>query len=373
VDFGLVIRTPMIEITTIGAGGGSIAWVDESGLLQVGPESAGSDPGPACYGRGDRPTVTDANLALGRINPEKSIGGGRLDVAAARAAIDREVGAKLGLSTLEAAEAVLRLANAKMAGAIRLVSIERGLDPAKFVAMPFGGGGALHAGALMKDVGLAGALVPRFPGVTSALGCAVADMRHDRVRTVNAMLDGLDAGALGAEMMAEAEGLAGLLDASGLGFERTDRVFELDMLYAGQTHTVAASVGIGAGLTREAIREGFEAAYLAAFGRLLPGTPARVVNYRVAVIGRRPAFDMRAFAPVDGRAAADCVTARRVVHVGGADMEAPVYDRLALAVGERVRGPALLEQPDTTIFIDPGLEGRCDAFGNLVIGWEAAT
>src|SRR5690606_15061120 len=139
----LVIRAPMIEITTIGAGGGSIAWVDKGGLLQIGPESAGSDPGPVCYGKGgERPTVTDANLVLGRINAERPIGGKleRLDVEAARAAIEREVGAPLGLAAAAAAEAVIRVANARMAGALRLVSIERGHDPKKFVLMPFGGG-----------------------------------------------------------------------------------------------------------------------------------------------------------------------------------------------------------------------------------------
>ena len=179
VDFGMVIRSPMIEINTIGAGGGSIAWVDRAGLLQVGPESAGADPGPACYGQGnERPTVTDANLVLGRINADRPIGGAleRLDESAARAALDRHVAGPLGLDPMTAAEAVIRVANARMAGAIRLVSIERGHDPRNFVAMPFGGGGALHIGALIRDVGLASALVPRFPGVTSALGCLMADM-----------------------------------------------------------------------------------------------------------------------------------------------------------------------------------------------------
>jgi N-methylhydantoinase A len=178
IDFGMVVRTPMIEITTIGAGGGSIASLDASGLLTVGPESAGSDPGPVCYGLGNkRPTVTDANLILGRINPDRPIGGklDRLDIDTAREAIRTNVSDPLGLTVEEAAEAILRLANAKMAGAIRLVSIEKGHDPSKFAAMPFGGGGSLHTGALIKEVGLGSALVPRFPGVTSALGCVVAD------------------------------------------------------------------------------------------------------------------------------------------------------------------------------------------------------
>nr|MDA3888349.1 hydantoinase/oxoprolinase family protein [Allgaiera sp.] len=366
-----VVRTPMIEITTIGAGGGSIASIDAGGLLQVGPESAGSNPGPVCYGMGnDRPTLTDANLVLGRINADRPIGGklDRLDVKAARAAIARAVGDPLGLSPEQAAEAVLRVANAKMAGAIRLVSIERGHDPARFHAMPFGGGGALHVGALIADCGLKGALVPRYPGVTSALGCVVADMRHDRVRTVNRMLDDLDAGALGQEMATVAAELQTLLDRAGVDFAGVARLFELDMLYLGQTHTVAVPLTLPeGGLTGAAIAAAFDAAYRDAFGRLLDGIPKRVMNLRVAVIGRRPPFDMRVFAPVGGRAAHDCITGRRRVFVAGGWQEVPVYDRLALAVGEVVAGPCLLEQSDTTIFVDPGLSGRCDPFGNLIL------
>ncbi len=371
IDFGLVVRTPMIEITTIGAGGGSIAAIDAGGLLQVGPESAGSNPGPVCYGFGNtRPTLTDANLVLGRINADRPIGGtlARLDVEAARAAIAQTVGAPLGLTVEAAAEAILRVANAKMAGAIRLVSIERGHDPARFHAMPFGGGGALHVGALIADCGLKGALVPRYPGVTSALGCVVADMRHDRVRTVNRMLDDLDAGALGAEMAEVAAGLQALLDRAGVSFAAVEAVYELDMFYLGQTHTVAVPLTLPeGGLTRAGIAAAFDAAYAAAFGRLLAGIPKRVMNYRVAVIGRRPPFDMAVFAPTDGRAAADCITARRRVYGAGHWAEVPVYDRLALAVGEVVHGPCLMEQPDTTIFVDPGLSARVDAFGNLVM------
>lgn len=371
IDFGLVVRTPMIEITTIGAGGGSIASIDAGGLLQVGPESAGSNPGPVCYGQGnDRPTLTDANLVLGRINADRPIGGtlDRLDVAGARAAIARTVGDPLGLTPEAAAEAILRVANARMAGAIRLVSIERGHDPARFRAMPFGGGGSLHVGALIADCGLKGALIPRYPGVTSALGCVVADMRHDRVRTVNRLLADLDPAALGTEMQATAAELRALLDRAGVAFAGVEEVFELDMLYLGQTHTVAVPLQLPAGgLTAGAISDAFDAAYKAAFGRLLDGIATRVMNLRVAVIGRRPPFDMRVFAPSEGRPAAACVTARRKVFVGGTWEEVPVYDRLALDVGEEVAGPCLLEQPDTTIFVDPGLTARCDAFGNLIL------
>lgn len=370
IDFGMVVRTPMIEITTIGAGGGSIASVDASGLLTVGPESAGSDPGPVCYGLGNtRPTVTDANLILGRINPDRPIGGklDRLDVEAARAAIAVTLATPLGITVEEAAEAILRLANAKMAGAIRLVSIEKGHDPAKFAAMPFGGGGALHTGALIKEVGLGSALVPRFPGVTSALGCVVADMRHDRVQTVNRLLSQIDATALGAEMQSVAAATEAVVTSAGAAFERIDRIFEFDMLYLGQTHTVAVAVDPRAGLTTNAIQAAFDATYHAAYGRLLDGIPVRVMNYRVTVIGRRPAFDMAVFAPKDGRSADECRTGTRTVWAEGAFHEAGIYDRLSLAVGERIAGPAILEQPDTTIFVDPGLYATVDRFGNLVI------
>jgi len=370
IDFGMTVRTPMIEITTIGAGGGSIARVDASGLLTVGPESAGSDPGPVCYGLGNtRPTVTDANLVLGRINPDRPIGGklDRLDIDAARAAIARDVAEPLGVSVEAAAEAILKLANAKMAGAIRLVSIEKGHDPGKFAAMPFGGGGALHTGALIREVGLGAALVPRFPGVTSALGCVVADMRHDRVQTVNRMLPDLDADALGAEMRAKAAEMEGIVRRGGGAFERLDRLYELDMLYLGQTHSVTVPVAPEEAFDTAAIQAAFDAAYRTAYGRVLEGIPARVMNYRIAVIGRRPAFDMGVFAPQDGEAADACRTGTRNVWAQGEAHEAGVYDRLRLAVGARIDGPAILEQPDTTIFVDPGLTAEVDRFGNLRI------
>jgi N-methylhydantoinase A len=371
IEFGMVVRTPMIEITTIGAGGGSIAQVDRSGLLQVGPESAGSDPGPVCYGLGNtRPTITDANVVLGRINPDRPIGGklARLDVEAARQAIESQIARPLGIGTEAAAEAILKLANAKMAGTIRLVSIEKGHDPARFAAMPFGGGGALHAGALIKDVGLGAALVPRHPGVTSALGCVVADMRHDRVQTVNRMLDATDAAALGDEMHRIAEATEAVVLSAGVSFDRVDQIFELDMLYLGQTHSVSVPIALGeAPLNREAILTAFQATYMSAYGRLLENIPARILNLRVAVVGRRPTFDMALFAPTDGKPAAACRSGTRTVHAEGQAWETAIYQRLDMAVGETVVGPAILEQPDATIFVDPGLTGRVDAFGNLVI------
>ena len=375
IDFGLVVRTPMIEITTIGAGGGSIAGVDRGGLLQIGPESAGADPGPACYGLGnERPTVTDAHVVLGRIDAEHPIGGklARLDVAAAKRAIETHVAKPLGLDAMAAAEAILRVASSRMAGAIRLVSIERGHNPRDFVAMPFGGGGALHAGALIKEVGLAKALVPRYPGITSALGCVIADMRHDFVLTLNRLLDALDADALDRDIRRlAAEGRA-LLDRSAVRFTGRDVIVELDMSYVGQTHTVAVplalAVGDGpTGISREAIRGAFEARYRAVYGRLLEGIAMRVLNLRLAVVGRRPKLDLALLAPRGNATAKAAQVGTRRVYIEGRWVEAPVYRRLELPAETVIPGPAILEQPDTTIFIDPDLEGAVDRFGNVIL------
>lgn len=375
IDFGMVIRTPMIEITTIGAGGGSIAWVDRGGLLQVGPESAGSDPGPVCYCLGnDRPTVTDANVVMGRINAERPIGGklDRLDVEASEAAILKHVAEPLGLDVMAAAEAIIRVANAKMAGAIRLVSVERGHDPKNFSAMPFGGGGALHTGALIKDVGLKSALVPRYPGVTSALGCVIADMRHDRVMTINQMLEDLDIQALDRQMSETAAAGQALLDEADVAFEGVEYLFELDMHYLGQTHTVGVALplefGQGTtGVSNEVIRNAFEATYRQTYGRLLDGIAIRIMNLRVTVVGQRPKFDLSILAPTTKKGTPVEATGSRRVWADGDWHEAATYERLVLPEGTTVPGPAILEQPDTTIFIDPDLEGQVDRFGNLVI------
>jgi len=372
VDFGLVIRTPMVEITTIGAGGGSIASVDRGGLLQVGPESAGSVPGPACYGAGNtRPTLTDAQVVLGRINAARPLGGelASLDVAAARDAIAAHVGAPLGLDTDAAAAAIVQVAEARMAGAIRLVSIERGHDPARFVAMPFGGGGALHACALIREIGLKSALVPRFPGITSALGCVLADLRHDTVHTLNVMLEGVDAAALERRMEAAGSEARAVIAGAGIPLERTDVVYELDMHYLGQTHTVAVPIGKGdaLGVSEAMIRAAFEAAYLASFSRLLPGLAMRIVSLRVAAIGTRPAFDFAVFAP-DASASLDKAKlgTRRVWFPGGWH-DATIWARLDLPAGAHIQGPAILEQPDATVVVEPGFAGHIDPLGNLVV------
>src|SRR6185369_3296844 len=192
--YGLPVRVPMIDIHTIGAGGGSIARVNSAGILQVGPESAGADPGPICYGRGgEEPTTTDANLLLGRLNPDGLLGvSGAASLARVRESLDKRIGAHLGLDPEAAASAIVRVANDKMAGAIRMVSLERGYDPRDFVLFAFGGAGPLHAAALARELAIPTVLVPARPGITSALGCLVADVRHDFVKTLNQDLVRLD-------------------------------------------------------------------------------------------------------------------------------------------------------------------------------------
>ena len=371
IDFGMVVRTPMIEINTIGAGGGSIAWIDGAGLLQIGPQSAGSNPGPVCYGLGNEdPTVTDANLVLGRINADRPIGGklDRLDVDKARRAINDKIALPLGISDMEAAEAIIQVANARMAGAIRIVSIERGHDPAKFTAMPFGGGGALHIGALIREVGLKSGLVPRYPGVTSALGCVIADMRHDAVKTINRTISDLN----DAELLNAAETLwqtchARITASETAVFDAIEEDIEADMLYAGQTHSVQVKLAGRHALNSIDLKAAFEGAYRAQIGQPLDNIPIRLINLRVAAVAKRPNLDLRAMAPKDGVMLQDAFLEMRSIWADGIWQEAPVYDRLALGVGQKCMGPALLEQADTTIFVDPGLIGEVDELGNLII------
>ena len=277
-------------------------------------------------------------------------------------AIAEHVGKPLDLSPDDAAAAIVRVADARMAGAIRLVSIERGHDPQKFVAMPFGGGGALHVGALIREIGLKSAVVPRFPGITSALGCVLADLRHDMVQTVNLMLDGLDAAALAARMAAAGKEASAVIAAAGIPVERIDVIYELDMHYLGQTHTVSVPLPVEAdarGLDGALVRKAFEQTYSASFSRLLPGLAVRIVSLRVAAIGRRPPFDFSVFAPDASASLEKAKSGSRQVWFDGGFRETAIWSRLALPAGATIEGPAILEQGDATTVIEPGHVGAC--------------
>ena len=375
IDFGMTIRTPMIEMTTIGAGGGSIAKIDKTGFLEIGPESAGSDPGPVCYGLGNtRPTVTDANLVLGRIDARNPIGGkqDKLDTGAAITAIDEHIGAPLGLSTYDAAEAIIKVANAKMGGAIRLISIERGYDPKQFALMPFGGGGALHSGAMMRDIGLGAAIVPRYPGVNSALGCVMSDLRHDEVRTMNLMLDELDCSHLKELIQTITESSKKLIEQSKASLKSVKSVIELDMLYVGQSHSVSVPLTADINsLTVDAIRKSFIEVYSQNYSRPLSGIPIRILNLRISVIGVRPAVDLKILAKGNrAKKFEECILAEQKIYAEGKWHNAQIIDRLRLPEGSLIHGPALLVQGDATIYVDPKITARTDKFGNIIMNEE---
>ncbi|MCB0034641.1 MAG: hypothetical protein KDE51_11500, partial [Anaerolineales bacterium] len=276
------------------------------------------------------------------------------------------------MSVMAAAEAILTVANAKMAGALRLVSIEKGHDPQKFALVPFGGGGSLHVSALMKEVGLAHAVVPRYPGITSALGCVIADMRHDFVQTLNRPLAGIDTAEMLEKMCHTAAQGQALLQEAEITFAQVQIYFELDMSYSGQTHTVAVPLvvdvmAVEPVLTEPLIREAFEATYLSTYGRLLGNIPVRILSLRTAVIGRRPKFDLLSLAPTNEKRVAECCVGERPVWFEGGWHNTPIYQRLTLPTEALITGPAILEQADTTIVIEPELQGRVDRFGNVVI------
>ena len=367
--YGLPVRVPMIDIHTIGAGGGSIARVNSGGILQVGPESAGADPGSICYGRGgEEPTITDANLLLGRLNPAGLLG---VDVAAQldriREIFDKKIGAHLGLDPDQVASAIVRVANDKMAGAIRMVSLQRGHDPRDFTLFAFGGAGPLHAVALARELGLPRVLVPARPGITSALGCLVADVRHDFVKTVNQPVLQLEVGAARRILAAQMEDGRRLLASEGVEIETVSVVHEADMQFVGQTHVLTVPIP-RTDFEREDLTRAFERAYWQRFEVELREMRAQVVSLRTAVIGRRRPVSLDGLLALEaGPEGAPRRAARRRAWFEGAWHDTPVYRREQLGVGVELEGPAIVEQLDTTTVIEPGDRVRVDRLGNLEI------
>ncbi|MDT8857581.1 hydantoinase/oxoprolinase family protein [Paracoccaceae bacterium Fryx2] len=363
IEYAMPIHVPMVDVRTVGAGGGSVARVDAGGMLRVGPESAGSTPGPICYGRGGtRVTISDANLLLGRLSPER-FGQG---AAAARAAMADQIGAPLGLGVEQAAEAVIRIANTHMAGAIRMVSISMGADPRDFALFAFGGAGPLHATALARELSIPRVLVPARPGITNALGCVVADLRHDFVRTLNRPLDLADMEAVhGIWAAQEAEGRA-LISAERLALTGVRAACSAEMQFVGQTHLLRVPLPHGRP-SRAELQGLFEAAYHARFHVDLPTIRANLVNLNCSVIGQRPEIDLsRLIDPAGRRSLPEAQTGRRPVWFGGW-IDTPVYWRDHLPLALDLHGPAIIEQMDTTIVVAPDDQVTGDAQGNLII------
>ena len=365
--YAVPLRVPLVDIHTIGAGGGSIARVGRAGLLQVGPESAGALPGPVGYGRGGaEPTVTDANLVLGRLNPRSLAGAtAGVDLDRVRAALVERVGRHFGWDAEQTAAAILAVAANRLAGAIRLVSLEQGHDPRDFALFAFGGAGPLHAVSLARELGIPRVLVPRFPGLTSALGCVLADVRHDFVRTVNRPLLETAGEAIDALLREQARRGAELIAAEGVDVARVEAAHEADLLYRGQTHVLRVPVA-SPGFRPEAVLRRFVARYRERFDSELPELRAMLVNVRTTVTGRRRAPDLRLFAPGAARSPG-APPDTRPVYVDGTWLETPIYRREDLPSGAALAGPAIVEQPDATTLIDPGAAARVDEWGNLVI------
>jgi N-methylhydantoinase A len=366
-EYAMPIHVPMVDVHTIGAGGGSIAFINEAGFLQVGPESAGAKPGPICYARGGtRPTITDANLLLGRLNPEKLLGvtkGVSLD--AIRGIFVEQIGKTLGLDAEGVAAAILRIANDKMAGALRMVSLARGHDPRDFALFPFGGAGPLHAAALARELAIPKILIPAKPGLTNALGCLVADLRHDYVRTVNKPLAALDMAEVRSILEAQiAEGKA-TIAREGVGVEDLVVIHSADMQYLGQSHILTVAVK-SPRVTRDELHKDFAAAYWRRFEVELPEIRPVLVNLHTAVIGRRPSAPLAALAQADKSLGAKPLAHRRVWFESGWK-KTPIYRREQLSAGARIAGPAIVEQMDATTVIEPGNSVVADKFGNLVV------
>jgi N-methylhydantoinase A len=370
IEYAMPIHVPMVDVRTVGAGGGSIARVNAGGLLEVGPQSAGAVPGPICYGRGGtEPTISDANLLLGRLNPAKlkSVEGG-VTLETVTRIFDEKLGGPLGISAVEAAEAVIRLANIKMAGAVRMVSVSLGADPRDFALFAFGGAGPLHATAIARELGVPRVLIPARPGITNALGCVVADLRHDFVTTLNTPLDMLDMARLTETLTAQAAEGERLIRAEPIDILGVRHVRSVDMQFIGQTHLLRVPLPDGP-VTRDALRALFEAAYFARFRVTLADIRAAVVNVNTSVIGTRAALDLSALIDPAGRRAtmAEARTSRRPVTFSGALHETPVYWRDHLPLAFHLEGPAVIEQMDTTILIEPGDTARGDALGNIIV------
>jgi N-methylhydantoinase A len=364
-EYAMPIHVPMVDVRTVGAGGGSIARVDAGGMLRVGPESAGSDPGPVCYGLGGvEPTISDANLILGRLPPGR-FGGERL--AAVRAVFQAAIGARLGLTPEASAEAVLRLGNTHMAGAIRMVSISLGADPRDFTLFAFGGAGPLHACDLARELSIPRVLVPARPGITNALGCVVAELRHDFVRTQTRPLDTGEIAAVHAVLASqEAEGRR-RIGAETVALTAVRAEVSADMQFIGQTHLLRVPLPSGRP-GRAEMQALFEAAYHARFRVALPQVRANLVNLNTSVIGTRPEIDLGVLIEASGRkrALGEARTGVRRVWFGGW-VEAPVYWRDHLPLAAELAGPAVIEQMDCTTLVGPGDRVAQDGDGNLIV------
>jgi N-methylhydantoinase A len=368
---GQPMQLPVVDIVEVGAGGGSIAWIDESGGLHVGPVSAGADPGPVCYGRGGgQPTVTDADLLLGRLNGNRFLGGGMaLDGAGAEAALAK-LGDRVGLAAITTALGIATIADGAMSLAVRAVSVNRGVDPRDTALIAFGGAGPLHAVAIAHEISIPRVVIPKLPGNFSALGMLMAEWRQDFVRTLIGELDRLEAAHV-------AQAFADLRDAGAAALKRDGLAggtfnFAADLRYRGQEHTIAVAVGGADDLVGAAAetRQRFNAQHDSRYGHAAPDQSIEIVNLRLVVARARidDAISRWLSTPWEAGPGGGIVEHRAVVFADPArPVEARILWRPGLAAGTEIKGPAVIEEPNSTTFLPPGDHAVIDPWGNIVI------
>jgi N-methylhydantoinase A len=364
------VASPVIDIHTIGAGGGSIAWIDSGGLLTVGPKSAGADPGPACYGHGGTdPTVTDADLLLGYLDPDFFHGGElKLDVETARKAV-AGIAASLGVDETEAAAGIYRVVNANMAAALSVVSVERGHDPREFVLVVAGGAGPIHAAEIARELEIPLILIPRESSVFCAVGMLISDLKHDYVRTYARDLDKVALGEVDVLYRDMAEDARATLLEEGVPEGRIEIDHAVDLRYVGQFNEVEVPARVAEGVTGEALDEmvaAFHQRHDTLYGYSMPGAPVELINLRVSARGitDKPQFTTAEAGGEDPSAAR---RGERRAYFDGDFVDVPVYDALRLVNGHVVAGPAIVDQPTTTIVVPPSFELVCDHYNNFLM------
>ncbi|NIJ09229.1 N-methylhydantoinase A [Sphingomonas vulcanisoli] len=370
------IDVPSLDMTTISAGGGSIAAVSSSGFLTVGPRSAGAMPGPACYGRGGtQPTVTDADIVCGYLNPDNFLGGKqRLDIAAAREALLRQIGDPLGLDALEAAAGIRRIVDMRMADEVRVFAAKRGVELSKFTLLPFGGAGAVHAVSVAEELGITRVMVPRHPGAFSALGLLCTDVMHDYIKSELRAFEDLAPEYVEDVFRALEEKASRELVDEGLSTDDATFIRELDLRYAGQGYELRTPLeGLAAGpldaAALAAARARFDDRHEQVHGHAAADRPVEVVSYRLRARVTVPKYIQRSepFPVTPGDVGAAETGERAVYFDGKTAVKAKTYERERLEIGARLEGPAIIEQFDSTVVVNPGWRGRVDEFRNLII------
>ncbi len=369
---GYPVRTPVVDLVEVGAGGGSIGWVDSGGALRVGPHSAGASPGPACYGQGgEEPTITDANLVLGRLDPSYFAGGEiPLDRERAVQAIEKHCASKLGLTVEETAHGIIEIATTAMVNALRLVSVQRGHDPRDFMLVAFGGAGPAHAVRIAEEVGVSRALIPLEPGTASAMGLLATDIRLESTTTVISRTESLEPGRIQAAFDEMEERGAEMLGHSASTHSETRFERAIEMRYYGQSFelTVDAPEGEMDSAWLSNLTEKFHAAHEQAYGFRVDNEPVEIVNLRSIAVGeiRKPGLKKLA---VDDRTLADALKSKRKVYFNPQSgfVDTPVYDRVLLPAGAEFSGPAVVEEKDSTTVVLPGWKLQVDAYGNMLV------